>query len=146
MGVRRSGAVVSLVERKTSYAVLAKVDRLCSAPVEKVIRRRLRLLPKSCRHSITFDNGGEFAQHHRPANSLDLEVYFARPRCPWQRGTNENTNGLVRQFLPKGSCFRDLKPSALTRIQSLLNERPRKRLGYSTPKEALANASHAMLS
>ena len=145
VGVRRSGAVVSLVERKTGYAVLAKVDRLCSDPVEKVIRRRLRLLPKSCRHSITFDNGGEFAQHPRLTKTLGLEVYFARPRCPWQRGTNENTNGLVRQFLPKGSCFRDLHHTAVARIQSSLNERPRKRLGYLTPKEALANASHAML-
>lgn len=146
VGVRRSGAVVSLVERKTGYAVLAKVDRLCSDPVEKVIRRRLRLLPKCCRHSITFDNGGEFAQHPRLAKALDLEVYFANPRCPWQRGTNENTNGLVRQYLPKGSCFRDLDHTAVARIQSSLNERPRKRLGYLTPKEALTNASHAILS
>jgi len=145
VGARRSGAVVSLVERKTGYTVLAKVDRLCSAPVEKVIRQRLRLLPKSCRHSITFDNGGEFAQHPRLAKSLDLEVYLAEPHSPWQRGTNENTNGLVRQFLPKGSCFRDLDHPELVHIQSLLNGRPRKRLGYLTPKEALANASHAML-
>jgi IS30 family transposase len=145
VGVRRSGAIVSLVERKTGYAVLAKVDRLCSAPVEKVIRQRLRLLPKSCRHSITFDNGSEFAQHPRLTKALGLEVYFARPHSPWQRGTNEHTNGLVRQFLPKGSSFRDLNHTALAHIQSLLNERPRKRLGYLTPKEALANASHAML-
>ena len=103
------------------------------------------MLPKSCRHSITFDNGGEFAQHPRLAKSLDLEVYFAEPHSPWQRGTNENTNGLVRQFLPKGSCFRDLDHPELVHIQSLLNGRPRKRLGYLTPKEALANASHAVL-
>lgn len=146
VGVRRSGAIVSLVERKTGYAILAKVDRLCSAPVEKVIRQRLRLLPKSCRHSITFDNGSEFAQHGRLTKALGLEVYFARPHSPWQRGTNEHTNGLVRQFLPKGSSFRELNHTALARIQSLLNERPRKRLGYLTPKEALANASHAKLS
>ena len=91
----------------------------------------------------TFDNGGEFAQHPRLAKALDLEVYFARPHSPWQRGTNEHTNGLVRQFLPKGSSFRDLSHAAVARIQSLLNERPRKRLGYLTPKEALANASDA---
>lgn len=123
VGARRSGAVVSLVERKTGYTVLAKVDRLCSAPVEKVIRQRLRLLPKSCRHSITFDNGGEFAQHPRLAKALDLEVYVAQPHSPWQRGTNENTNGLVRQFLPRGSCFRNLNHPELGRIQSLLNGR-----------------------
>ena len=145
VGARRSGAIVSLVERKTGYAVLAKVDRLCSVPVEKVIRQRLRLLPQSCRHSITFDNGSEFAQHPRLTKTLGLEVYLARPHSPWQRGTNEHTNGLVRQFLPKGSSFRDLHHTTLARIQSLLNERPRKRLGYLTPKEALANASHAML-
>jgi IS30 family transposase len=146
VGARRSGGVVSLVERKTGYTILAKVDRLCSVPVEKVIRRRLRSLPKSCRHSITFDNGGEFAQYPRLAKALSLEVYFAQPHSPWQRGTNENTNGLVRQFLPKGSCFRDLNHTAVARIQSSLNERPRKRLGYLTPKEALVNASHAILS
>ena len=143
VGVCRSGAIVSLVERKTGYAVLAKVDRLAAVPVEKVIRQRLRLLPQSCRHSITFDNGGEFAQHPRLAKALDLEVYFDRPHSPWQRGTNEHTNGLVRQFLPKGSSFRDLSHAAVARIQSLLNERPRKRLGYLTPKEALATASDA---
>jgi IS30 family transposase len=146
VGARRSGAVVSLVERQTGYVVLAKVDRLASVPVERTIRRRLRPLPKPTRRSITFDNGPEFAQHARLAKALGLEVYFAEPHSPWQRGTNEHTNGLVRQFLPKGTCFHDLTPAAVAKLQTLLNERPRKRLGYRTPKEAFENASHAILS
>ena len=145
VGARRSGGVVSLVERQTGYAVLAKVDQLTSAPVEQVIRRRLRPLPASRRLSITFDNGSEFAQHSRLTKALGIQVYFAQPHSPWQRGTNEHTNGLVRQFLPKGACFRDVTHPAVARIQSLLNERPRKKLGYLTPKEAFENASHAIL-
>ena len=146
VGARRSGAMVSLVERRTGYVVLAKVQQLLSTTVERTIRRRLRPLPKSQRRSITFDNGSEFAQHARLAKALGLEVYFAQPHSPWQRGTNEHTNGLVRQFLPKGTCFRDLTHPAVAQLQSLLNERPRKRLGYQTPKEAFENASHAILS
>lgn len=136
VGGGRSGGLVSLVERKTGYAVLAKVEQLSSAPVEQAIRRRLRRLPASRRLSLTFDNGSEFARHSQLRKALGIELYFARPRSPWQRGTNEHTNGLVRQFLPKGSCFRELTPTAVARIQTLLNERPRKRLGYLTPQEA----------
>jgi IS30 family transposase len=146
VGAHRSGALVSLVERRTGYAVLAKVDRLSSSPVERAIRRRLQPLPESSRRSITFDNGSEFSQHSQLRKALGIEVYFAQPHSPWQRGTNEHTNGLVRQFLPKGSCFRDLTSTAVAQLQSLLNERPRKRLGYQTPKEAFENASHAILS
>jgi transposase, IS30 family len=137
VGARRTGVMVSMVERKTGYVLLAKVKQLASVPVEQAMRRRLRPLPASHRRSMTLDNGPEFAQHARLKKALGIDVYFAQPRCPWQRGTNENTNGLVRQFLPKGTCFGDLSPTAVARIQTLLNERPRKRLGYRTPQEAL---------
>jgi IS30 family transposase len=146
VGAHRSGALVSLVERRTGFTVLAKVDRLASAPVEQAIRRRLQPLPESRRRSITFDNGLEFSRHGRLSKALGIAVYFAQPHSPWQRGINEHTNGLVRQFLPKGSCFRELTHAAVARLQSLLNGRPRKGLGYLTPKEAFEDASHAMLS
>jgi len=135
-----------MVERQTGFIVLAKVDQLTSTAVNKRIIRRLKRLPRSQRQSITFDNGSEFAGHEQLRKSLKIEIYFADPRSPWQRGTNENTNGLVRQFLPKGTSFRDLSHRKLSRIQTLLNERPRKRLGYLTPQEALhMDASRATL-
>jgi IS30 family transposase len=146
VGANRSGGVLSLVERRTGYTILAKVERMHSEPVAKRIVRRMKRLPRSQRRSVTFDNGQEFAAHDRLRKSLQLATYFANPRSPWQRGTNENTNGLVRQFLRKGTDFRGLSHRQLSRIQTLLNERPRKRLGYLTPQEALQNdASRAIL-
>jgi transposase, IS30 family len=147
VGANHSGGVISLVERRTGYTILAKVERLQAEPVAKRIVRRLKRLPSSQRRSITFDNGKEFARHDYLRKSLKMATYFANPRSPWQRGTNENTNGLVRQFLRKGTDFRSLSHRELSRIQTLLNERPRKRLGYLTPQEALQNdASRATLS
>ena len=146
VGARRSGGVFSAVERKTGFTILAKVDNLQSATVNKRINRRFKRVPRKQRKSITFDNGSEFAGHRQLAKSLGVEVYFADPRSPWQRGTNENTNGLVRQFLPKGTDFRDVSHREVSRIQTLLNERPRKRLGYRTPQEAMQmDASRATL-
>lgn len=146
VGANHSGGVLSLVERKTGYTILAKVDRLQAKLVANKIVRRLQRLPGSQRRSATFDNGKEFAAHERLRKTLNLAIYFANPRSPWQRGTNENTNGLVRQFLPKGTDFRTLTHRTLSLIQTLLNERPRKRLGYKTPQEALQNdASRAIL-
>lgn len=146
VGSHQSGAVVSAVERKTGYTILAKVGDRCSATINQRIIRRLQKLPRSQRRSITFDNGSEFAGHRELTKSLAIDVYFAEPRKPWQRGTNENTNGLVRQFLPKGTSFRDLTAAAVSCIQTLLNERPRRRLGYRTPQELLQeDASRAML-
>jgi IS30 family transposase len=137
VGAGRSGGIVSLVERQTGYAIFAKVDNLQAATVNKPILHRLKRLPASQRRSLTFDNGREFAGHEQLAAALQVDVYFAEPHCPWQRGTNENTNGLVRQFLPKGTDFRDLSHGLLSQNQTIFNERPRKRLGYRTPQEAL---------
>lgn len=146
VGANRSGGVLSVVERRTGFTILAKVERLNSDRVAKRIVRRMKRLPRSQRSSVTFDNGKEFAGHNHLRKSLQVAIYFANPRSPWQRGTNENTNGLVRQFLPKGTDFRGLSHRQLSLIQTLLNERPRKRLGYQTPQEALQNdASRAIL-
>lgn len=146
VGAGRSGGVLSAVERKTGFTILAKVDNLKSATVTKRIIRRLKRVPHDQRKSITFDNGSEFAGHKQLAKSLQVDIYFADPHSPWQRGTNENTNGLVRQFLPKGTNFHDVSHQEVSRIQTLLNERPRKRLGYRTPQEMMQlDASRAML-
>ena len=86
---------------------------------------------------MTFDNGKEFAKHPRLTCGLGLEVYFADPYASWQRGANENMNGLLRQFFPKGTDFTRISHHEVARVEQLLNERPRKRLGYRTPEELL---------
>jgi IS30 family transposase len=137
---RRSG-LVSLVERKSGFLLLNKVSRLRATPVRRAIQRQVATLPPAFRHTLTLDNGKEFAEHLRLAQRTGLAVYFAQPYCPWQRGTNENTNGLVRQFLPKGTDFTGLRHHHIQQIQDLLNHRPRKRLGWQTPHEVLNTAS-----
>ena len=99
------------------------------------IKDRLKELDEERRHSITFDNGTEFARCHRLENHLGVELYFAEPGCPHQRGTNENTNGLIRQYFPKGTDFRDITHHRARQAEDLLNNRPRACLGYRTPNE-----------
>jgi IS30 family transposase len=137
VGAGHSGGLISLVERKTGYLLLIKVNNLKSATVRRAIYRAMRCLPTELRRTVTFDRGKEFAGYQRLKRSLGLEVYFADPHSPWQRGTNENTNGLVRQYFPKGTRFHDISHAAVARARTQLNERPRKRLGYRTPQEEL---------
>ena len=87
---------------------------------------------------MTLDNGKEFAEHQQLAEDLELDIYFAKPYASWQRGTNEHTNGLLRQFFPKGTDFARISHRQVARAEQLLNGRPRKRLGYRTPQEVLA--------
>lgn len=135
VGAHHRGGLVSLVERKSGYTLLARVERLQAKAVNDQACRRLRGLPKSWRRSVTFDNGPEFRGHEQLAKRLGIEVYFAEPYCAWQRGTNENTNGLVRQFFPKGSDLARTSDAKIRRVEQRLNDRPRKRLGYRTPAE-----------
>jgi IS30 family transposase len=137
VGKGRRNALVTLVERKSGYLRVGRADDLKAATITEVTRRRMKDLPRSLRRSVTFDNGKEFAEHRRISEALGLEVYFASPYRSWQRGTNENTNGLIRQFFPKGTDFSRVSHQAVARVERLLNERPRKRLGYRTPRELL---------
>lgn len=135
VGAGHSGAIVTLVERKSGYLLTAKSrDRQARRVAEKIIAR-LGALPAELRRSATFDNGKEFAAHERITARLAMPVYFAKPYCSWQRGTNENTNGLLRQFIPKGTDFRQVSWQEVARYTCQLNDRPRKRLGYRTPAE-----------
>lgn len=146
-GRGHQGALVSLVDRRSGYLLLGKVESLKSTAVNQVIIRRLKRLPQSNRCSLTFDRGSEFAGHEELAKQLDLPIYFADPHRPCQRGTNENTNRLVRQFFPKGTPCSELSHEKTTYIQTLLNNRPRKRLGYQTPHEVFFHqASETILS
>ena len=138
VGKGRHSALVTLVERKSGYARIGRADDMKAATTRRVIQRRMKALPASLRRSTTFDNGKEFAQHDQLSQSLDMDVYFALPYRSWQRGTNENTNGLFRQFFPKGTDFTRISHQEVARVEKLLNERPRKRLGYQTPAEVLA--------
>jgi IS30 family transposase len=133
---RRSG-LASMVERKSGFTLLAPVSDLKAPTVRQAMQAKLAVLPALLRRTITFDNGKEFAEHKQLAAGTGLDVYFAEPYCAWQRGTNENTNGLVRQYWPKGTDFRDVSHRAVADLQTSMNDRPRKRLGYRTPREVL---------
>ncbi len=134
---RRSG-LVTMVDRKSGYIRIRKTTSLKAATTRRAARRSLCDLPESLRRTMTLDNGKEFAEHEQLAEDLGLDIYFAKPYASWQRGTNEHTNGLLRQFFPKGTDFARISHRQVARAEKLLNERPRKRLGYRTPQEVLA--------
>ena len=137
VGEGRRSALVTLVERKSGYMRVGRADDMRATTTAEVTRRRMKDLPASLRRSVTFDNGKEFAEHRRITEALGLEVYFAAPYRSWQRGANENANGLIRQFFPKGTDFSEVSHQAVARVERLVNERPRKRLDYRTPIELL---------
>lgn len=135
VGRNQDGFAVTLVERKSRllHAVKTetkKADEVADAVIETLLDR-----PASWLKTITFDNGTEFAAHERMSVTLGISVYFADPYSAYQRGTNENTNGLIRRYLPKGKSFKDLTQQQLDLIVEQLNNRPRKCLGYRTPNE-----------
>ncbi|MCH8841065.1 MAG: IS30 family transposase [Planctomycetes bacterium] len=138
VGKGRRSALLTLVERKSGYACIGRVDSMKSDMTMCVAKRRMKDLPPALRRSVTFDNGKEFAEHAILTKYLALEVYFAKPYASWQRGTNENTNGLLRQFFPKGTDFTQVSHHEVARVEQLLNERPRRRLDNRTPAEILA--------
>ena len=134
VGAHHLGAVVTLVERKTGYAVIAKVaERTAKSVTEACIKALTDL--KLAVKSITFDNGKEFSQHQKISQALDTKIYFSKPHSPWQRGCNENFNGLLRQYLPKKMPFAAVTQDQLNEIMNEINARPRKRLDYHSPLE-----------
>jgi len=134
VGKNHRGALVTLVDRKSKLTLIGKVDRYTAEAVEKTIISLMELLPRR-NYTLTVDNGKEFASHESVADALQIKVYFADPYCAWQRGLNENTNGLIRQYVPKGSNVRSLTYRQINHIMDRLNNRPRKSLGFLTPSE-----------
>lgn len=134
IGKQQKQAVISIVERFSKKTILRKVSRRTADSVAAVTIESLKNISRTVL-SITADNGSEFAFHERIGNELNTDFYFAHPYSSWERGLNENTNGLVRQYLKKGSCFANLDDNDLKIIADQLNNRPRKSLGYSTPDE-----------
>jgi len=135
----RKGGVVTVVERRSRYTVIEKVRDLKADTVGAALRRSLADLPRQLRRTLTLDNGKEFAGHQELAARLKLDIYFADPYAAWQRGTIENTNGLLRQFFPKGTDFSNVRRPEVHQAQELLNHRPRKCLAYRTPAEVLGS-------
>ena len=139
IGANHKGAVMSHVERRSKYTKLAKLPDKSANSVVHACRRVL--LPLADRiETITYDNGKEFASHAKIATSLRALCYFAKPYHAWERGLNEHTNGLVRQYFQKGSDLSMLSDADVQRVEDKLNSRPRKILGYQTPREVFSNA------
>jgi transposase, IS30 family len=138
VGGRREQSVLgTLVERTTRTVILVPLKTKRADEVRKAFAREMRRLPQQMRLSLTYDQGREMAQHKLFTKQTKMKVYFAHPRSPWERGTNENTNGLIRQFFPKGTNFRTISRREIKRVQHLLNGRPRKTLDFRTPYEAM---------
>ena len=134
IGKNHQQAIVSLVERRSKFCLLAKVTANTAAAVAAAICRLLQR-HRAKVHTITSDNGREFAAHESIAKTLEADFYFAHPYCSWERGLNENTNGLVRQYCPKGSDFSNITDADLEFVMDRLNNRPRKTLGFKNPSQ-----------
>lgn len=132
-----SSQIATLVERHSRYVMLVKVDSKDTATVTKALAKKIRQLPAELRRSLTWDRGSEMAAHRQFTIATDVQVYFCDPHSPWQRGSNENTNGLLRQYFPKGKDLSNVTQSELNRVARLLNERPRETLNWRAPLEAL---------
>jgi len=130
--------IATLVERQSRFTVLVKVPGKDSESVVKALAKQVSKLPATLRRSLTWDRGTEMAQHKSFTVATDVKVYFCDPKSPWQRGSNENTNGLLRQYFPKGSNLSNYSQADLDMIATRLNERPRKTLGFRTPAASLA--------
>ena len=125
----------TLVERKTGLVFITKIRNTTAIETSTRVTQRLRILPARLRKTLTLDNGPENAGHDTITNTLGTKVYFAHPYHSWERGTNENTNGLIRWYLPKGTDFATVSDEEVAAIEWALNNRPRKRLGWRTPLE-----------
>ena len=137
-GEDKKSALLTHVERKSGYLIANRLERALAEATRIITVEEFSKLPKKKRYTITYDNGSEFAEHQTTEDRLKIAVYFAYPYHSWERGTNENTNGLLRQFFPKGTDFTKISILDLQKAVNLINNRPRKRLKYHTPKEVFS--------
>lgn len=135
---KRHTRIATLVERHSRYVLLVRLPRPDSASLAHALARRIRTLPASLRQSLTWDRGREMAAHKAFTVATNVQVYFCDPRSPWQRGSNENTNGLLRQYFPKGTDLSVFSQAQLNAVARQLNTRPRQTLGFETPAAKLA--------
>ena len=144
IGAGQKQALVTINERTSRYSLIAHVPFKTAQAVSDTMISLLTPFAASV-HTLTTDNGKEFAQHERIAEELDADFFFAHPYASWERGANENMNGLIRQFFPKKMCFDDITPDQIAFAMHRLNHRPRKCLGFKTPHEVFMNQLHLRL-
>jgi transposase, IS30 family len=135
LGARGASAIGTLVERTTRFLVLVHMPTRKADVVASAFAGALNAIPEPLRQTLTYDQGKEMAEHERLAKSTSMRIYFADPHSPWQRGSNENTNGLLRQYFPKGTPLSGYDQADLDRVANSLNSRPRKTLDFATPSE-----------
>ncbi|MGH8648526.1 MAG: IS30 family transposase [Burkholderiales bacterium] len=136
VGHANASALGTLVERTTRFTLLVPLKAKDAATVRHAFAREVRTLPAQLRRSLTYDQGQEMREHRLFTKQTKMRVYFAHPHCPWERGTNENTNGLLRQFFPKGTRFHQLSRHEIKHVQTMFNDRPRKVLNWHSPAHA----------
>jgi IS30 family transposase len=136
VGHANASALGTLVERTTRFTLLVPLQAKDATAVRRAFARAVRTLPAQLRRSLTYDQGQEMREHRLFTKQTKMRVYFAHPQCPWERGTNENTNGLLRQFFPKGTRFNRVSRREITRVQAMVNDRPRKVLNWHSPAHA----------
>jgi len=134
----RSTYIATLVERRSRFVILVKVDCKDSVAFAAALARKIRRLPSELKRSLTWDRGTEMAAHKAFTVATDVKVYFCDPRSPWQRGSNENTNGLLRQYFPKDDDLSIYSQQHLNKVAAELNGRPRETLNWENPAEVLA--------
>lgn len=139
LGTQRKSFLGTLVERTTRSVLLVPLSDKRAPVVRQAFEKEIRTIPRSLRLSLTYDQGTEMAEHQLFTRHTKMKVYFAHPSSPWERGTNENTNGLIRQFFPKNTDFTQVSRRQVKHVQHLLNERPRKVLNWKTPKEVFTD-------
>ncbi|MCB4800333.1 IS30 family transposase, partial [Neotamlana laminarinivorans] len=137
IGKGQKSAIGTIVERKSRYTLIIKLKSRKADEVAKMFAKKLNQLNRKLRKSMTYDNGVEMAKHHIISQKTGIKIYFAHPYSSWERGTNENTNGIIRRDLPKGTDFNLIDEKKLLKIEQKLNNKPRKIIGYKTPKEIL---------
>lgn len=143
IGKAHRGALVTLVERQSRYPVIRAVHRKTATAVRHAVTQGLS--PHQDRvHTITYDNGREFADHEGMARDLETQIYFAHPYASWERGLNENTNGLIRQYFPKHRDLTTVTHAEIEYAMNKLNHRPRKSLGFRTPYEVFFNTKTSL--
>jgi len=135
--IGQKSAIGTIVERKTRFTFIVKLENRKSETVTYQFAKILNTLPQFIRKTMTYDNGMEMANHQWLTNNTGMNIFFAHPYSSWERGTNENTNGLIRRFLPKGTDFNKITEKELKAIENNLNNRPKKVLGYRTPNELM---------
>lgn len=137
VGKYKQSAIGTLVERTTRYTIIVPLKAKDAETVRKTYAKEICTLPEELKKTLTYDQGKEMSGHKQFTFSTGMKVYFAHPGSPWERGTNENTNGLIRQYFPKGTDFRMISSREIKRVQRELNGRPRRSLGYYTPQEKM---------